>query len=165
MLFGVPFLGFAIFWECSVLFMTKKVPTGPGSPPGFDVFFPLFGVPFILVGLGLVLSPLWSAIRSGRTAYGITDKAAIVMRGNLFSGREVMRYGPGRLQDITRRERSNGSGDLIFEYVYGGQRGSSWNNSQSWSQPRGFMGIGNVREVDRLLRATLGQAVSGGGAS
>jgi hypothetical protein len=46
-LFGLVFFSFAVFWISEA--------TGDGAP----VFFSLFGIPFVLVGLGIMLSPVW----------------------------------------------------------------------------------------------------------
>ena len=37
-------------------------------PPGF---FPLFGIPIVLVGLGLLLSPFWAFHKATRTVYAV----------------------------------------------------------------------------------------------
>src|SRR2546427_298319 len=57
-LFGLVFLGFSIFWECMALMGTSSISKSNGGPPAvFATFFPLFGIPFIIVGLCMVLSP------------------------------------------------------------------------------------------------------------
>ena len=59
----------------------------------------------------------------------------------------VKSYGPERLTDITRKQRSDGSGDIILE-----QR--TWRDSDGdrRAAPVGFLGIENVKEVDTMLR-------------
>jgi hypothetical protein len=152
-LFGLVFFGFSIFWETMALTTTQAQPKNGAAPPAVAVVFPLFGVPFVLVGLCMVLSPLGYVLKAKRTVYGLTDKAAIVMRGQLLGGREVTRFGPQQLDQISRRDSMGGRGDLIFQYVnYGNWRSR---NGTPVMRPDGFIGIDNVRDVERLLRATL----------
>ena len=54
-LFAIPWTAFAIFWTFGAAGF--KV---PDFQQGFD-FFPLFGIPFILIGLGMFSSPYWVA--------------------------------------------------------------------------------------------------------
>ena len=68
--FGFIFLAFSIFW------MWGAVSTGA---PGF---FTLFGLPFVLIGLGLTFGPsLWQFLRFRNTEYVITNKRIITQTG------------------------------------------------------------------------------------
>lgn len=71
-LFGVPFTGFAIFWiaTASGMFLGGAGEAGQG---GFFAFFPLFGIPFLLVGLGMLTSPYWMYRRALKTCYALTN--------------------------------------------------------------------------------------------
>ncbi len=62
-LFAIPWTAFAIFWVCGA--SGFKI---PDFSQGFDLF-PLFGVPFILVGLGMLSSPLWAIQKSLQDAF------------------------------------------------------------------------------------------------
>ncbi len=58
-IFIIPFSllwgGGAIFWEYSVLFiMPSGSKTFHDSTPTFSIIFPLFGIPFVLVGLYMI---------------------------------------------------------------------------------------------------------------
>src|SRR5262245_59702742 len=79
MLFGVPFGGFAAFWMYMAYTITSK-----STGPDFSNFFPLFGVPFLLIGLGMLTAPLWAYLAAGRTQYALTNKRALIV-SNLFS--------------------------------------------------------------------------------
>ena len=67
-LIGIPFLAFALFWT----YMASSGP-GPAALP-----FALFGIPFIAVGLGLVLSPAWHFLRAKQTTYALTARRTII---------------------------------------------------------------------------------------
>src|SRR5688572_1960017 len=58
-LFGIPWTAFALFWMAGASGMLFGG-FGNGGPPGFGGFlacFPLFGIPFVLIGIGLLTSP------------------------------------------------------------------------------------------------------------
>ncbi len=144
-LFAIPWTAFAVFWICAASgwrFPTLKGPAG---------LFPLFGLPFVLIGCAMLSSPLWALRKARRTLYIITDRRAILFEGGWST--TVRSYGPERLTDITRRQRADGSGDIILE-------------TQSWCDRRGrsrstcvgFMGIENVKDVDTMLRRLAGTA-------
>jgi hypothetical protein len=76
---GIPVTAFAIFWMALASQQTKQI-SGPGS------FFPLFGIPFIVVGLGMLSSPLWRGRKALRTVYALTDQRAIIFEGGFFGG-------------------------------------------------------------------------------
>lgn len=97
-LFGIPFTIFACSWTF-----------GAGA---FSGVFALVGVLFLLVGIKMLTSPLWSYAKAKSTVYAVTDKRALVIRGG--GARAVTSYEPADIGEIDRREKSDGSGDLIF---------------------------------------------------
>src|SRR5258708_16274876 len=72
--FGIPFAGFALFWISQAYHATSSMSksTNNSFVHGFQVF-PLFGLPFLFIGLGIVLSPLWAFLKAGSTIYPITN--------------------------------------------------------------------------------------------
>lgn len=124
-LFGIPFLGFAIFWTSMAIWIGsaagRQGPDGGAGAGGADTAntpawfywgFPLFGIPFILIGAGLVSSPYWAARRFRRTVYAVTDRRAVV----LASGRttRVRSWEPDEIRAPKKTRRADGSGDLLF---------------------------------------------------
>src|ERR1700740_1948944 len=59
-LFGIPFAGFAAFWINGAYHGTHAMHKSANAFSGPFSLFPLFGVPFLLVGLGIILAPLWA---------------------------------------------------------------------------------------------------------
>lgn len=157
-LFGVPFFGFAVFWTCMAVWMTSGVQSAtPPSPAALRYVFPLFGIPFLLIGAAMLLSPAGMWIKARRTVYGLTNQRAIVVLGTLRGGWEVRSYRPADLRHITRIENSDGSGDLIFDRVVAPR---SARGRGRWLPPirrmgLGFMCIRDVHEVERVVRQTL----------
>jgi len=68
--FGLFFVGFSIFWMWEA--------TSAGAPEPFA----LFGLPFVLAGLGLTVGPsIWQLMRYKNTEYVITDQRIITQTG------------------------------------------------------------------------------------
>lgn len=156
-LFGIPFFGFAVFWESMALLSATASPkhaTASGSPDAIKWFFPLWGVPFLLIGLGMLLSPVWLRLRAARTLYVFTNRRVIVMTGTVLGARKIRSFQPDSLGAMSRTERSDGSGDLVFANVP--LLMQPRNSTRTRTRPEGFMGIERVRDVERLVRQTLG---------
>lgn len=148
-LFGVPWTAFAVFWMCGA-----AAPLWAGGNQKHDVFsmlFPLFGLPFVLIGIGMLSAPWWAYRAAFRTCYVITTKRAILFTGLLNKSVEIRSYRPEQLTRVSRKENLvTGIGDLILEeFEVKESEGSKSKKSE------GFIGIPHVREVEKLLRRTL----------
>ena len=147
-LFGIPFTVFALIWLVITGIMGLVGHTA-GGLAGLLVIFPLFGLVFLLVGLGMLTSPLWLRGQRKRTLYALTNQRAIIFAGRLFGGLSVASFEPQRLTAMQRNQQTDGSGDLIFEqYVQRINRGPS-------TVSVGFMAVENVQHVEELVRNTL----------
>jgi hypothetical protein len=107
--FGCVFTGFALFWTTMAFVMTRSAGTrGP-----FRIFFPLFGLPFILVGLYVIFgSVLVRAAQAKKTAYAITDRRLItVVEGG---NRTVNAIDLERILSTTLYEGKDGSGSIAY---------------------------------------------------
>uniref|UniRef100_A0A7C4LKX9 Uncharacterized protein n=1 Tax=Schlesneria paludicola TaxID=360056 RepID=A0A7C4LKX9_9PLAN len=156
-LFGIPWTAFAVFWMAAAsgaLFGGFGENNGPGEVGGFFTWFPLFGLPFVLIGLGMLSSPYWFWRQAKRTCYALTDHRAILWQANPCGGVTVRSYGPEALDKIHRTEYADGCGDLVFEEAVS----VGWNSKghrTTTTTRYGFMAIDNVREVEELLRRVL----------
>ncbi|PWE26774.1 hypothetical protein C4N9_20260 [Pararhodobacter marinus] len=84
LVFAIFFTGFAVLWIAGARWMS---PTD-----GFDLF-PLFGVPFVLVGLYMMIgAPIWEAHVRRNTWYTLTDRAAFIAT-DLRGKRKLERHG------------------------------------------------------------------------
>jgi len=138
-LFAIPWTAFAIFWIGRA--SGFKLPDfGKG---GFS-FFPLFGVPFVLIGLGMLSSPLWSYRKAFKTVYVITDRRAITFDAGWTT--TIRSYPPDRLQNIHRKEKRDATGDVVF-----GQRVWSGSEGGRQAQDLGFLNIREPKKVEQML--------------
>ena len=149
-LFGVPWTAFAIFWTLGAAGMIGRHGTSGGSATGwFAYVFPLWGLPFIAIGFAMLTAPYWAARTARQTIYALTDRRAIVWQAKGWGKFEVHNFQPERLTSMTRKQRGDGSGDLIFEQF------QERNGSGTTTIRRGFMAVPDVQEVEDLIRETL----------
>lgn len=112
--------GFAIFWESSVILS--------GAP----FFFMLWGVPFVLVGLYMIIGRFFvDARQRDKTYYGVTNERIIIVSG-LFN-RKVKSLNLRTLTDVSLDEKSDRSGTITF----GAANPMSW-----WAGGMSFSGWG-----------------------
>lgn len=139
--FSLMWGGFAIFWELSV-FRT-------GAP----FFFRLWGIPFVLVGLYLIVGRFFADARQrARTYYGVTNDRVVIVSG-LFQ-RQVRSLPLRALPELTLSERGDRSGTITFGSVpamAGWLAGSSWPGA-SKQLPPSFEMVENVRQVYGLIQ-------------
>ena len=112
-IFAIPWTAFALFREIMAR-SPRIVASRPGSAaPGTilaGIVLPVFGVPFVPVGVWMPERPVALMHRAGRTAYAVTDRRPI----RRVEGRtiEIESIPLDRLGAITRHDRRDGSGDL-----------------------------------------------------
>ena len=93
--------GFAIFWEATVILT--------GAP----LFFWVFGVPFVLIGLYLIIGRFFfDARQRASTFYGLTNDRIIITSGK--HGKRIQSLSLASLGDITLDERADETGTIIF---------------------------------------------------
>lgn len=145
-LFAIPWTSFALFWTVGAAEATAD----SCGPRGFE-FFPLFGIPFILVGVFLLLSPLWTYQKARRTAYVITDRRALTFDGGWST--TIRSFRPDELRNLSRKERRAGRGDVVItRRVYRDGEGDQQ------TEDIGFLHIDNPREIEQMLRQLAAKA-------
>ena len=105
-LVAVPFTlvwgGFAIFWETSVI--------ASGAP----LFFALWGIPFVAVGLYLIFGRFaYRAWLRRRTVYAVTDRRVLKLIRR-HSGDSVQALFLDAIPAVNRELRPDGSGTVLF---------------------------------------------------
>ena len=140
-LFGIPFAGFALFWISQAYHATSAMSksTQNSFAHGFQVF-PIFGLPFLFVGLGIVLAPLWAFLKGGSTVYAVTNQRVMIITGG--STRSVKSIIPADIVSIDHRERPDGSGDIVIQTT-----GITRTNNSVSQIKIALFGIPNVKQV------------------
>jgi hypothetical protein len=151
-IFGIPFAGFALFWVTQAYHASNIMSKSSNNAfvKGFNVF-PLFGVPFLLVGLGVLLAPLWAFLKAGNTVYAITNQRVMIITGS--STRAVKSLTPTDILGVDHRERPDGSGDIVLL-----TSGITRTNNNYASQTKvALCGIPNVKQVAQQVLALHSQ--------
>ncbi|MGZ8898770.1 MAG: PH domain-containing protein [Limisphaerales bacterium] len=136
--FGIAWLGFSIFW----MVLAFRAPREAGVKT-LNILFPLFGIPFVLVGLYLVGGRYWfDARKRARTAYGITNKRILSTRGG--DERSFQFLNLDQIQDISVVEMRDRSGTIRFTP-----------SAQKSARLLRWDLIPNVRDVEAILKSAL----------
>ncbi|MDO9029911.1 MAG: PH domain-containing protein [Hydrogenophaga sp.] len=142
--FSLLWAGFAVFWLVSA------------AQSGAPLPFVLFGVPFVLVGLYIVVGRFFvEAKQREKTFYALTPHRVIIASG-LFS-RKVRSMQLKTLSEISLSERSDGTGTISFgaqhpmASMFGGM--SSWPGAEQYLGPR-FDLVPQARSVYEAVRKT-----------
>ncbi len=126
--FGLIFLGFSIFWLLAA------------SSAGAPGFFVLFGLPFVMIGIGITFGPsIWQLLRYRNTEYMITNRRIITQTGAI--GLDTMFVDFDKIQEVYVKigivDKMFGTGNLYaataglssfgpavnYGYGFGGMRG------------------------------------------
>lgn len=142
-LMGVFFTGFSLFW----IAMAASMTAGSGAPFPFSVF-PLFGLPFLAIGLWMLGGRLvLDAWLRGRTWYTLTTQTAFVARNAL--GKKTLESWP--IADMDRIFWEDGNpGSVIFHMKHGAMPVSGRNGTRI--RFLGFHQIDESQHVYSLMR-------------
>jgi len=148
--FSLFWCGFAIFWNVMVW-------SQPGAKA--PIPFKLFGLPFVLAGLYLVIGRFFVDARMrSRTRYGLTNGSIIIVTGR--STGPVRSLLLRTLNEISLTEKADGSGTITFgPQLLGGRLAPpGWPGSTRYAAPA-FEMIEGVKKVYDLIRKTQKEAV------
>jgi hypothetical protein len=148
-LFAVPWTAFALGWEYMALagWLSGK-PSPSGTHTIMGIAFPLFGLPFVLVGLGMMSAPFLAWREARRTVHVIGERRLVTMTiGGKIS---VKSHPTAAIVRTERSERRGGSGTL--KVVTGIRRDSDGDRVEDSET---LIGIAEVRKVERLLAAAM----------
>lgn len=106
--FAIPWTAFALFWTAMAYVGVNSMEPEDGGLIAYA--FPLFGLPFILVGLGMMAGPFMPLFFARKTMFAITNQRLIQIR---LGYRLVTKSVDGRsIGSVERSERRDGSGTL-----------------------------------------------------
>jgi hypothetical protein len=121
--FAIPWTAFALFWESMVLVpllgewfgYEVKGEAGTGMRIGMWVMA-LFGLPFILIGFGMLLAPYFAWRKGRRQLYVVSNRRlAFLETGTAMKVRSIP---IDKVGEITRSEKKDGSGKLSIFMGY-----------------------------------------------
>ena len=135
---STPAFIFAIPWTCFAVFWMIGASQAPSKA------FALFGAPFVLIGIAMLLSPLWAYYKSLKSVYVITSKRAITFDGG--KSFTIRSYPPEKLHNIFRREKKR-IGDVVISF-------SAWKDSDGDTHKTdiGFINIKEPKNVEVMLK-------------
>lgn len=138
--FSLMWGGFAIFWEVGVV--------SSGAP----LFFDLWGVPFVAVGLYMIFGRILVARReAARTQYVVTDKRVIIVSGAF--GRRLLELA---LQDLPPTQLevrgASGLGTITFGATLGYRVPQGWPTMGLYGQAPAFVSIPDATRVYQLVQ-------------
>jgi len=150
-LFLIPFslfwLGFSIFW---MVMASAGARTAPGS---IGIIFPLFGLPFVLIGLYLVFGRfIYTHYRRKNTLYAVTDQRIIIM--NRMFNKTVRSEKINSITTIDKYVRRDGSGTISFGMM---PYPTEYSNSRMYYGRRSYyrnmaLSLENIKDVDDVYR-------------
>ena len=106
--FGIAWLGFSLFW----MVLAFRAPREAGAE-WLNFVFPLFGIPFVLVGIYLVGGRYWfDARKRAQTALAITDKRVFSTRAG--DKRSFQALDLNEIGEVTVVEMKDRSGTIRF---------------------------------------------------
>lgn len=145
--FSLMWGGFAIFWETMVLMDDAPV------------FFSLWGIPFVLMGLYLIFGRFFvDARQRERTFYGVTTERVVIVSG-LF-GRRVKSLSLDTLTDLSLTERAHGAGVITFGAIppwFWWHSAGGWPGMGQQAVPK-FELAAEARQVYELIRSAQREA-------
>lgn len=151
--FAIPWTAFALFWETMALSPWFAESGSRGAPKafefGFAIVFPLFGLPFVLIGLGMMAAPFYAYRKAQRTVFAITSERALIMDGGARG--EVKTFPLAQMSGEVRKSvRSDGSGSLYFSF----QKRIDGDGDRVTDR-KGFECVADVNEVERKLQQAV----------
>ena len=115
-LFAIPWTAFSLFWTAMAASGIETAQDEMGA--GILAWaFPLFGVPFIVVGFGMMSVPFLPLLERGKVLFAITSQRVLKLR--LGRTLDVKACPADRIGQIERRERSDGTGSLKLAVAVG----------------------------------------------
>lgn len=151
----LPTLLFGILWTAAIIFMSNMVGWSFSSSGNFGSFSMIFTVLlgiFFLIGVGMLVSPLWNYFKATRTIYAVTDQRAMIIEQLLSTS--VKSYSDDDIQFIERRTSIGDTGDVIFARETRTRRSrssSGFSRTRTYNVDIGFFGIPEPREVEQIL--------------
>lgn len=142
-LFAIPWTAFALFWTVMAFVGTQSVSDAEWG--WLSLAFPLFGLPFVLVGLGMMGTPFLPLFAARRTVFAVTNERLIKLtKGGSLTSETVP---ADRIGLVTRAEHKDGSGTLRVATKIGTDSDGD-RNVETFNIGE----VANILEVERAVR-------------
>lgn len=143
---GIPFTAFAVFWTWGA---SGGLSNNGKSPP---TFFVLWGVMFIVIGLCVLLSPVFALWKAGRVFYVVTDKCALIFEKTWSL--KIHSFDASGFGGFERVSRGDRDGDILFQRRIE-RRGKGMNITEV-----GFLGLRDYEAAEQALRSMMSNGKS-----
>jgi len=140
---GIFFFGFSV-----VLDLWRLYGAGNKATNQLGFAFWMFGIPFVIVGACMVLSPAWYLFRAMTTTYALTDRRAIIDISGLFPRRTSVPL--NQVPFVEVRSSNEGPGHILFQGV-----APYYRMGGGIAQRDGFIAIADAAKVGQMLRAAI----------
>jgi hypothetical protein len=149
-IFAVPWTVFALAWTNFALtgFFSAIDQAPDGSMKLMSIVFPLFGLPFVLIGLGMMGAPFWAWWKARRTVFVLSDqRVATALAGRTFN---VTSVDLAWIASVHRQEKRTGSGTLNLGMGF-------YRNFDGDKVEKTVVmtGVPDVAELERLIVGTI----------
>jgi len=133
-LFFIPWTGFSIFWVNGAIEQSKG-----------ESAFPLFGIPFLLIGIWMLLTPIREWFKANKTVYVVTNQRAFTIEA--IKSIKVTNFNSEHITNIEKKINIDGSGDLILlkeNYVD--------SDGDKQTKEKGFFAVTDVKLVENYIQ-------------
>ncbi|MGL5137509.1 MAG: hypothetical protein ACRC7G_07050, partial [Beijerinckiaceae bacterium] len=111
----------------------------------------IFGLPFIIIGFGMLAAPFVALRKAGQTLYVLTNKRLAILEGGKTIS--VVSVVPGEILSTSRKEGPDGRGTLILHQGYA--RDSDGDRVEKKTD----LGvISDVRRIEQTVQGWLARA-------
>lgn len=149
--FSIIISGFAIFWEIMALYAFRQTGSGMG------MIFPIFGIPFILIGLYLLFGRfIYRKLKYKRTFYALTNQRVMVL--NTFFGKNLRTQLLNQIPALNKSVSANGIGSItfgdtlpVYSTLFENTGVRPYGNRYRYGNTMGFFNIKDVDDVYRMI--------------
>ena len=128
------------------------LPSGNGKMDSEHFSVLLFFVAFLILGLALLLSPLYFYWRAGQIQYAFTNTRLITLTPGIFGFKSLRSWDLQKIQFLRREQKSKSStGNLTFDREWHGGSGSG----RGHYVYLGFYGVSRVQWLESEIRKHL----------
>ncbi|MGA2846824.1 MAG: PH domain-containing protein [Candidatus Acidiferrales bacterium] len=152
-LFGIPFAAVAFSMMSNAYRGTHNLANQHNTLAGGFSAVPLFGLPFLLIGIGVTLSPLWVYLKGRSVVYAVTNRRVMLISGT--TSRSVKSIIPTDIAGVNYRERPDGRGDVFIR-----TNSVVRTNNGTTQITVGLYGVPNVKEVAGMVMKLRAQPVA-----